>query len=397
MDLYVLDGAYRRTELIDNYESLIWTERFRSFGEFQLVLASTTENRERLKAGTWLAIPDSVRTMKVETTEVKEMGTGESQLIVKGRSLETFLDGRQAIKLGTGGVGSMLPQWVITDVPGDIARKIFNDVCILGTVTPNDILTMAVNGSPVGMFPPDTIPESADVVTMTFDPKSVYAALVEICDVYDLGFRLVREPDEPYLYFDVYSGCDRTSAQSVYPPVLFSSSLDNLFDTTEFRSIASFKNVAIAYSKEWVKAVDADEFSVGSPTGLDRETILISVDIPEGTTWAVAEPILIQKAREELAKHRIFDGFDGEVDQHSQYKYGVDYHLGDLVEMRSSSGAANQMRVSEQIFASDAEGTRSYPTLAIDRYIQPGTWLSWDYNQVWQDLDPDPTTWSEQP
>jgi hypothetical protein len=44
------------------------------------------------------------------------------------------------------------------------------------------------------------------------------------------------------------------------------------------------------------------------------------------------------------------------------------------------------MQVSEQIFVCDGEGERSYPTLAINQFIMPGSWLAWDYNQVWIDL-----------
>lgn len=401
MDVYVLDGQYRRNSVIDSYESLIWTERFRSFGEFELVLASTQDNRGKLRAGTWLAIAESKRTMKIETVQTKEMSTGETQLTVKGRTLEAFLAKRHVLRGGDDpqvtDASYLAEKWVETGLPADIARELFHQICVLGSVSTNDILPMAVEGSPVGMFPADTIPEPDEVVTIEFEPQSLYTALTDkICSVYDLGFRLVRAPEQPYLYFDVYSGSDRTSQNPDLPTVLFSSSLDNLQDTTELRSIADFANLAFVYCKDHYKFVYPDTLAV-TPTGLDREIVIVSVDIPEGTSYAVAEPIMIQRGKEELAKHRIFEGFDGEVDQKSQYKYGVDYHLGDLVEMRSSTGAANIMRVMEQIFASDAEGTRSYPTLSINRYVQPGTWLAWNYNQHWVDLDADPMTWSEQP
>ena len=76
----------------------------------------------------------------------------------------------------------------------------------------------------------------------------------------------------------------------------------------------------------------------------------------------------------------------------SPYPYEIAYQLGYLIEMRNIDGITNQMRVQEQIFVSDAAGERAYPTLAIDRFITPGSWFAWDFNQVWQDTD---GTWDE--
>ena len=79
--------------------------------------------------------------------------------------------------------------------------------------------------------------------------------------------------------------------------------------------------------------------------------------------------------------------------QNSTYKYGVDYGLGDLVELRDSSGNINVMRVTEQIFVSDKEGIRSYPTLTFDMLITPGTWLARPTNQQWADVTTE--TWAQ--
>jgi hypothetical protein len=56
------------------------------------------------------------------------------------------------------------------------------------------------------------------------------------------------------------------------------------------------------------------------------------------------------------------------------------------------------MRVTEQIFISDKEGTRSYPTLSLTAYITPGSWAAYDPTKAWFDLDSDTTdVWSNQP
>ena len=61
--------------------------------------------------------------------------------------------------------------------------------------------------------------------------------------------------------------------------------------------------------------------------------------------------------------------------------------------MQSGNGVTNNMRVTEQIFVSDENGTRSYPTLSVDLLITPGSWLAWDANEEWASAV---GTWSEQ-
>jgi hypothetical protein len=67
-----------------------------------------------------------------------------------------------------------------------------------------------------------------------------------------------------------------------------------------------------------------------------------------------------------------------------------------MVEIRNADGMTNKMRVTEQIFVNDTQGERAYPTLSIFQFINTGSWLSWKNNQVWADLENDPTTWADQ-
>jgi hypothetical protein len=93
-------------------------------------------------------------------------------------------------------------------------------------------------------------------------------------------------------------------------------------------------------------------------------------------------PLLQQRGKDELAKNRSIQAFDGELPSNSPYKYEIDYQLGDLLEMRNTDGVSNQMRVTEQIFVSDSQGERAYPTLTIDQFVTPGSWLTY-YNETW--------------
>ena len=244
-------------------------------------------------------------------------------------------------------------------------------------------------------MPGNTILEPIDPITVDLEPQTVYQAITDICNVWSLGFRLLRNFDQSQLYWDVYAGNNRTTSQKVLPPVVFAPELDNLQNTTELKSIESAKNVAYVYSPAGFLAVYTADVDT-TVSGFDRRVLVVNAnDITADNTNV--QGALLQKGKEELAKNRATQAFDGEINQNSQYKYQRDYYLGDVVEMRNVDGVSNEMRVTEQIFVSDKEGERAYPTLELNVFISTGSWLSWQGNQQWFDLDADPAAWAEQP
>lgn len=389
MEAYTLDPLLRRVGVIDRFESLIWTERFNAFGDFQMEIESTQATRTMLKAGTLLAMNESYRVMTVETIEDGDDSEGRRMLSVKGRSIEAILLDRVA-KNSTADLTTS-PKWIITDEPAEIARKIFHDICVTGTLDLADKIPFIIEGS---IMPVDTIPEPLDPITVEMEPTTVYTAIEEICNVWNLGFRMLRNYDASELYFDVYAGSDRTTSQSVLAPVIFTPSLDNLQNTKELTTIEKAKNVAYVYSpagfqKVYPIGVDPDV------EGFERHVLVvnasdITVDNPDVAS------ALIQRGNAELAKNRVYQAFDGEISRYSQYKYGTHYNLGDVIEMRNIDGLINNMRVTEQIFVSDREGERSYPTLSLNTFITTGSWLSWLNNKVWEDMGPT-EYWNTQP
>lgn len=393
MELYTLDNLLRRTEVVDRYESLIWTERFSSAGEFELVLPSTPNFRSLFQPGTWLALSESFRCMKVETSEDGRDDEGRRMIKVSGPSIELpLLEDRVAFNVKDDLVTN--PKWTITNTPAAIARKVFQDICVTGILDVDDIIPFI---AAVSILPDDTIPEPTDVVTIEIEPTTVYSVIKQVCETYDLGFRLLRNYDLSQLAFDIYSGVDRTSQQTALPTVIFSPDLENLTNTKRLETVAGVKNIAYVYSNlgfEQVAALDIDP----NIAGFSRHVLVVKMDDFEaGTPAATVTSMMQQKGREELANARAFLGFDGEVTPHSRYVYGVDYNLGDLVEQHGEDGMSSIVRVTEQIFASDSEGDRSYPTLSIKSNVTHGSWLE-QSTEVWLDYDDNLTTyWSSMP
>jgi hypothetical protein len=386
MDLFILDDTLRRSQVVDTYESLIWTERFKAVGDFELQVKSDRGTRALFPAGTRLAINASKRVMEVETIENKVNSNGTNILSIKGRSIEKLLmdrsNRRDSIAAGdTPGASNT------TGTPGNIARAMFDTICRNNTVIPGDVIPFLQPGS---MLPAGSIPEPSEVVTMTYNTGTVYDFIQNVADIYDLGFRLLRKelPNgaTSQLYFDIYTGDDRTTLQTTNDAVIFSAELDNLSDTTELTSTALYKNVAYVFGLNGSKIVYLPGFDANT-AGFNRRVLIVDahdIELADGPALMAA---LEQRGQEELAKNGVVIAFDGEIPQFGSYIYGVHYDLGDLVETRNSDGLSTNMLVTEQIFAVDATGTRSYPTLESRLLITAGSWYAWDAGEYWDDAD----------
>lgn len=382
MEILILDSLYRRITVVDNYISFIWKERFNAKGDFELHTHDTLENRTRFVEGHRLVIHESYRVMTVETVDNTVDDEGRHILKVTGPSLEDILDQRLAMAALTDLTTD--PQWILTGTPKEIATQMFHDICVTGILNAGDIIAGVTE---LNIFTPDTIPEPTDDIVYVVDPMTLYDAEKKLCDTYMMGFRLVRDHDTTQLYFDVYMGCDRSVEQTTLPPVIFSPDLENLHGSRKLTSSEAYKNVAYVVSPVGHEIVYA---SGVDPTvaGFERRVLLVKADDITDVVPADATAKMIQKGLEELAKNRKFVGIDGEIAENSQYVYGTHYNLGDLVTQRDSYGLTAQMQVAEQIFISDAEGTRSYPTLAVSSIVVPGSWNAQNPGLVWNDVNP---------
>lgn len=393
MEVYILDDLLRRDTVVDVFESLIWTERFAEIGDFELVLRATQGNQRSFIPGIQLAMNKSNLVMTVETVEGTTSADGRQQLKVKGRSLESLLEDRVA--LGTNGVGNITAVWSLQDTPDNIIRQIFAYICVQGQVSPDDVIPFIEPNLITSLYPADNLPSPDYEIALEQKPDSVYNAIKSLADNFDLGFRLYREDQgaaAAKLRFNVYTGSDRTAAQTTLPPVVFSPEMETLQNTKELSTIEKTKNVAIVlYIREIGGAMTVDSQTVYADgvdpdvAGFERRVLPVEItSLPDGVTDVPA--YLIQQGKDALSEARPLSLLDGEIDQHSPYVYGTHYFLGDLVTMQKANGVANSMRVTEQIFAEDEQGERSYPTLVTRQFIDVGAWLSWQYNKTWADM-----------
>lgn len=391
MELYILDSLYRRIEVIDKYESVIWTERWQAYGDFELVLRSSYYYRAALIEGTFLACSESDRIMQVLEVEDKITGDGEEVLTIRGFSAEEVL-AQRVCKESMFGTAT----WYITASPIGIPRTLFTHIMETDEFGNPPALN---TGDPVPLlsqrFPAVDITHESFVETTVDwsqeEPDTLYNEIRKVCKRYDLGFRIVRDPNGGALYFEVYTGRDVTTRQEVHSPVIFSLPFENLRNATEFRSSQKFKNVGYIFGDGVAEVLFVDGYDF-TTVGFERRVLFLNRSIPSDWT-APPGGFLETIGWEALRDHRRVAIFEGEIDPENEYKYNEDYFLGDLVEVRNRDGVVSYKHITEQIFVSDQAGFRSFPTLSVGRFDPPNTWSemgddTWEdmWTEYWEDM-----------
>lgn len=358
MDLYVLDANFWPVEVVEDFDSAIWTERFLKAGDVELVVPLTQENLERFPQGTFLGLTGSKEVMFLDTFE-RENG----RLKIKGNTLDKFLDER-VVRASSNAADRY---WEVGGTAGGVMMLIVRNFVIAGGgFTGGPILHQVIPGLMEG-----PLDGTGPTLTVAVPYGPIYTALADIAETYKVGFSLQLSgiPGTPLL-FTTYTGVDRTA------DVEFSDEAGSLGNVKELYSNANHKNVAYAWSPT------ADP-SLGSPVGVvyepgfppdlegfSRRILHVLVeDITEDNfsgTPAALENLLGQRARNALANNNYIKVVDGEVLPNNPYTFGVDYNLGDLVQLRSStSGLTQTVRVDEFIRTQDKTGERAYPTISV--------------------------------
>ena len=362
MDYFTIDSStFLRDGIIENFNSMIYVERFNAWGEFKLITPSTPANRALLTPGKWIVRDGSYYPMRIETVDDKEDDADTARLLtVTGRSMEALLDDRVAMPAFAG--LATTPTWDLTDTPGNVIRAVFEGICVTGDLSVHDTIPFLHSGT---ILDPGNIPEPASSFAFSFNPDTVYNTIKKgVCDVFDMGFRLIRDGDTGNVYFEVYMGNDLTSDQTLLPAVIFSEDFANLYGVEWLKSIATEKTVAYVFSQNSYAVVLAPGAS-SSDEGFDKRVLLVDASDVTLTAGAPLTATLNNRGLQALAQNKAVYMFDGQIPQFASYTYGVDYNLGDVVEERDSDGTATFVRVLEQIFVTNDQGDVNYPSFSI--------------------------------
>lgn len=378
MELSTLGRDYSKKDVIDGFNSVIWTERYYGDSEVELVVSETLEMISKLPIGTFLGLEGSDELMIIESMNIE----GDNKIKFSGIGILPWLNNRFVR-------ASALHQdqyWYIdASSPGWVLWAIVYNMCCQGSPYLSGANPINIANPEQFIIPGlglDDYDTSGDPVKVGVPYGPVYTALREIATTYEIGMQIKYDPEGPNpLAFRSYKGIDRTTEQTTNPVVRFSPQMDSLTNIKELQSIAALKTLVYTFAPGLNPAEGADPpepelrttpgvsaLTGTQYTGFDLRALMVfASDITTdqvGGSSTVLLDILNSRARDELMKNKFVKTVDGEIVPENQFQYGIHYNLGDIVEVEGKTGTVQAARVTEYIRSEDSTGEKAYPTLA---------------------------------
>lgn len=374
MDLYTLDNNWFPNALIEGYSDLIWTERHRSPGDFELRSNDITGMLTKLPKGTWVANSETKEVFRVESRQIDTQNNVE-QIVIKGSSILSFLDLRPLLIVSVN-------TWfqdsntgfrpAAAGTPSQMIQGLIN-IAIGGT--------QITNATMPGCSATNSVSTAGETATnYVFEEASILKHVTDLMNASKLGIRSIRPAvGSSGCKLDVYRGVDRSTTvvfNSANGDFIQPSYLDdnNSYINAVIQKIQSpnlpWTNPSVMLGKRYL----LQDFIGNSGFNL-RLDILDSTNVsitptnngdispsPDPTQvsaeWAAqAKAAIADKAQIEL--------LDGKVNPGSALATRTLYDLGDKVLVKSPWGIDKVMYVSEYIYSkSVSSGESAYPTLA---------------------------------
>ena len=360
MDVIILNASLEPEYVIDSYESLIWTDRYCEYGDFELYAPLTPELLNSCRLDYYLYNPESEHLMIIEQIEIKSDAEEGTKLIVSGRSLESLLTRRIIWNQTTftnatahGAIKSLINNNISSTAP-NAYRRISN--FIFEDSTDNNVRQWTMKAQ--------------------FTGDNLYETVVSICQTFGLGFKVTLNDSNQFV-FKLYAGVDHSYDNTKGNDyVVFSPTFENFVNSNYLENKQNLKTVAlVAGEGEGVNRVTETAYNSedSTNTGINRRELYVDARDIQSTyqdsnaqthtlTQLAYKELLTQRGKEKISEYNVVKTFEGEVDFQQNFVYGEDFSLGDIVQLQNEFGIQSVGRISEIVFSQDDEGYKVIPS-----------------------------------
>lgn len=344
MDLWILSEDFVPLGIVDTATSIIWANRHRQCGDFEIYVSSSAELMELLQEDRLVVREDDDMVGIIEKVKADTDEENGDFLLVSGRCTRSILDRR-----------IVWDQTTLNTTAENAMRQLVTDSFISPAIAERkyDKLTLAAAHG------------YTDRVQVQYTGKNILETIETLCAANNYGFKVLLQDD--MLVVDFYKSTDRSMSQSVNPRVLFSEQYDNLVATTYTLNKADYKTVALVAGEGEGSA--RRRTVVGrtvDQSGLHRREVFVDArDVSSNEGEITDEEYTAQLAERgatALSEAPIVQSMEGTIEPLQMYVYKQDYFLGDIVTVRNKYGVQVDTQVLEVVEVWDESGYTCTPT-----------------------------------
>lgn len=346
MNVYVFNKDLQMIGVVDAFTSLIWTTRYFEKGDFELYLPASEEHTALLQKDCYLVREKDIHGNRLENVMiirnillVTDVEEGD-YLAVSGYDLKELLQRRIIWEQTTlNGYVEAAIRRVITEnaISPKQPERVIPRLKLLGFDGYLDRMEKQVTG------------------------ENLYDFLVTTCKTYGFGWEIYVDGED--FIFIMTRGTDRTYNQTDYPPVIFSDEYDNLLSTSYQYNKDAYKNVALVAGEG--EGTNRKTRVVGTASGLDRYELFVDARSTSSNDGEIEESeyqgLLDEAGSEALADCREIENFEGKIESGTNFVFGKDYFLGDVVEVVNRYGIHGTPRITGVIESVDSNGITTIP------------------------------------
>lgn len=424
MELQKLNSVFQPEVPIEQYESLIWTERYGPAGDFELVSSDISRCMQLMPLESYVTIKESTVPMIVESHKIVKEKNSVAKIEIRGRSFESVLERRGSVfsmpngaaratasfnavktsdaaylsllyvlggpakSFSGGSMGAVSPIISSLDaipeidlvIPADYALTTAPAWSSSTNYTPG-IHVSYVNGAVTQIYQSvstnsNTSPPSntanwkllGDLRTIEIKAGNLYSTTVELVQANRHGIKAVRPSNgsaKTTVDIEIYNGADLTTT------TVFDAKFDQFDDATYLLSAQGSTNIAYVYGGGTGASAGGTivrKNTVGAEvSGLARRVLVVD-EMSDATLNATA--IRTSRGLVELYKNNAIAIFDGELakqvaDLYNKSVNAGGYSLGDIIQFNGEYGLSRKVRVVEFIRTSDATGESAYPAFEV--------------------------------
>ena len=352
LNIIIMDKDRNFISPLDTYTSIIWHEKYREPGDFEIYAPYALDSRTLLSYGNLVYLQDYNYMGIIEQYEIKfEEEVGYS-LIVKGRSMYALLDRR-----------ILVSKMDVVDSLNSFMATVFDD----NITTPYN---------PARIIPglyyiihPDINPD----VDYVFGYDNICDIVQKICIDHKLGFKIEYNSDQDILLAQFYEGSDRSYEQYINPYVVFSKEYENINAITYYLNTSAWKTYCMVEGwREDAQTAVFSEASSGETSTDRREVYLDKTSMSYPIDGLIIPPyrydeLLAFAGKSYINKTRPLPEFSTDIDYESIYIFGTDYNLGDIVQIDCMDilGITFKARITGVIISEDTTGKIITPEYEI--------------------------------
>ena len=361
MDLFKFNPGSDPTNLeqgeaINGFTSVMWAERYREPGDFEIVAPLSSGILQQLPLGTMISHTNTLEVMMVENQNIKDEEDADPIVSITGRSLELILEDR-ILGANLSHQSVILTPYLIgpTTVAAQAVQIINEHI-----KTPGDV------NNTLAYFEAWTDIAEGTSEARTFGRENLHKVIIDLLAVDNLGIKVIRKNpwddrgNDLKTWFVIHKGVDRTAS------VIFSRKAGDLEGAEYFWSNRKYANSVMVVGRYVNINVHTPGYS-----GYNRSTMVVDADdidghldtVPSGSVLNDVVAAMGSRGNAALASQNHINLIRADISEISKYHYRRDYDIGDIVTVDGNFGEIAPMRVVEYVEIQDENEEKGHPTL----------------------------------